>query len=325
MDDFSFNESIEEDNGYNNDPGEKKKIFKLIIIVLVAAVAGFSVYFITDKLINGGKKEPVTVSPKDSEMELSDEMIVYLYDNVTYAVNGVRNDKFFKSGNVTADDFTTQEKFYYALRYATESDFVDMGTSSDESESDDSTEATNTEKKLSTYSISNDRISEYMFNFFGEDVTYTTNTPINIAVNFQKDGYNAGTLNYDSVSDSFLITFDSVSEGGNNMVLNPYLYKIESAMREGKTNNIIIKEKIVFTQCKQYSDEAGNLIDKYDCGVYKDFAKTNLLEQQTGVAKSQLSMLGIENYKDNASTVTYTFFKDENDEYHFLSSEITNE
>ena len=115
MRDFSFNDSMEEETtGYNQDPGEKKKIIKFLIVVVVAAIAGFSVYFITDALINGNRKGTVITSTKDSEMDLSDEMIVYLYDNVTYAVNGIRNDKFFKSGSVTANDFTTQEKIYFA-------------------------------------------------------------------------------------------------------------------------------------------------------------------------------------------------------------------
>lgn len=320
MNDFNFNDSMEENNGYNKDPGEKKKIIKFLIVVAAAAIAGFSVYFVTDALINGNRQTTITIPAKDSEMELSDEMIVYLYDNVTYSVNGIRNDKFFKSGSVTPDDFTTQEKFYYALRYATESDFIDMSTSSSNTTSDGDGQG---EKQLKTYSISNDRIKEYMFNFFGDKVTYSTSTPVSIAVNFQKDGYNAGLLTYDSMSDSFLVKFDTVSDGGTGMAINPYLYKIESAMRQGETGNIIIKEKVVFTSAKQYTDEAGKLIDKYDCGIYKDYAKTNLLEQKTGVVKSQLTLLGIENYKDTASIVTYTFFRDENDEYHFLSSEIS--
>lgn len=335
MDDFSFNESVEEDNGYNKDPNEKKKIIKFVIIVVVMLVVGFSVYFITDALINGNKKPTTVVTKPDKQMELSDEMIVYLYDNVSYAVNGVRNDKFFKSGKVTAEDFTNVEKFYYALRYAVDDDFVDMGPAdgvsgaiSGEESQEGSNDTIKDEKKEEdvphTYSISNARIREYMFNFFGDSVTYTTSGEIPIAVNFLKNGCNAGNLKYDTDSDSFFITFDSLSEGGTAMAINPYLYKIESAMREGKTSNIIIKEKVVFTSSKQYTDEAGNFIDKYDCGIYKDYTKTELLEQKTGVTKSELSSLGIENYQENASIVTYTFFKDENDEYHFLSSEISN-
>ena len=47
MRDFSFNDSMEEETtGYNQDPGEKKKIIKFLIVVVVAAIAGFSVYFI---------------------------------------------------------------------------------------------------------------------------------------------------------------------------------------------------------------------------------------------------------------------------------------
>ena len=331
--DFRFNDSFndfnddEENVGYNQDPGEKKKIIKFIIIALVSAVAGFSVYFITDALINGNKK-PVTPVVQDTELELNDEMVVYLYENVTYSVNGLRNDKFFKAASVTTDDFTTQEKFYYALRYAVESDFIDMTVSSDDDvdEEEESSEQTDKEeKKLTTYSISNNTIKEYMYNFFGEDITYSTDSPVSIAVNFTKDGYNAGTLNYDASSDSFLIQFDSVSQSGLATPINPYLYNIESAVREGDTSNIIIKEKVVFTESVQNTDEAGALIDSYDYNIYYDYAKNNLIEQKSGVTKSNLTAIGIENYKDSAVVISYTFFKDDNDEYHFLSSEIVSE
>jgi len=328
MKDFSFDDSVEENSGgYNEDQNEKKKIIKFLIIVAVAAIAGFSVYFITDALINGNRKTTVVTEPKDMEMDLSDEMVVYLYNNVKYEVNGIRSDRFFKTGSVTADDFTTQEKMYFALRYATQSDFVNMTPSSsttttEETEDGETTITENTEKELATFSISKSKIDEYMYNFFGEGYSYSTDTPVTISVNFAVDGYNSGVMSYDATSDSFLVKFDNVSTGGSDLAIKPYLYKLSSAMREGKTNNIIIKEKVVFTNVKQYTDEAGNLIDKYDCGIYRDYARTNLLEQKTGVVKSQLSMLGLENYQESASTVTYTFFKDENDEYHFLNSVI---
>lgn len=328
MKDFSFDDSVEENSGgYNEDQNEKKKIIKFLIIVAVAAIAGFSVYFITDALINGNRKTTVVTEPKDMEMDLSDEMVVYLYNNVKYEVNGIRSDRFFKTGSVTADDFTTQEKMYFALRYATQSDFVNMTPSSsttttEETEDGETTITENTQKELATFSISKSKIDEYMYNFFGEGYSYSTDTPVTISVNFAVDGYNSGVMSYDATSDSFLVKFDNVSTGGSDLAIKPYLYKLSSAMREGKTNNIIIKEKIVFTNVKQYTDEAGNLIDKYDCGIYRDYARTNLLEQKTGVVKSQLSMLGLENYQESASTVTYTFFKDENDEYHFLNSVI---
>ena len=315
MNDFSFNDSIEE-NGYDNGSNEKNKIIKFIIVAVVSLVAGLSVYFITDALINGGKNDTVVEAPKDTEMDLSDEMITYLYDNVTYEVNGIRNDKFFKTGSVTVDDFTNEEKFYYALRYATEADFIDMTVSS--------TDSNNKNKEsLKTYSISNDRIKEYMYNFFGDNVTYSVDSPVNIAVNFQKDGYNAGILNYDSSSDSFLVTFDSVSKSGKEMPINPYLYEIESAVRKGEDNKIVIKEKVAFTKCTQYTNEAKENIDKYDCSIYSDFAMSNLLDSKNGVTESELTGISLENYKDSAATVTYTFFKDSNDEYHFLSSEIS--
>ena len=329
MKDFRFNDfDDEESSGYNQDPSEKKKIIKFIIIAVVALVCGLSVYFVTDALING-KKEPVAPVTQDTELELNDEMVIYLYDNITYSVNGIRNDKFFKANKVTVDDFTTQDKFYYALRYATTSDFIDMTVSSesdDDVDDESSTDSTKKEevkedKPLTTYSISNSSISEYMYNFFGEDVVYSTDTPVSIAVNFSKDGFNSGMLTYEVASDSFLIQFDSVSPTAP--VLNPYLYKIDSAVLEGETGNIIIKEKVVFTEVVQKTDEAGALIDSYDYKIYYDYSKSNLIEEKSGVTKADLTAIGIENYKESAVVITYTFFKDDNDEYHFLSSEIS--
>lgn len=333
MKDFRFNDfDDEESSGYNQDPSEKKKIIKFIIIAVVALVCGLSVYFVTDALINGNK-EPVAPITQDTELELNDEMVIYLYNNVTYSVNGLRNDKFFKANKVTVDDFTTQDKFYYALRYATASDFIDMTVSSElEEDTDDVTgdegdadspkkEEVKEEKPLTTYSISNSSISEYMYNFFGDDIVYSTDSPVNVAVNFSKDGFNSGMLTYDTTSDSFLIQFDSVSP--NAAALNPYLYKIDSAVLEGDTGNIIIKEKVVFTEVVQKTDEAGALIDSYDYKIYYDYSKSNLIEEKSGVTKAELTAIGIENYKESAAVITYTFFKDDNDEYHFLSSEIS--
>lgn len=340
--DDSFDDLDEEENvGYNQSPGEKKKIIKFIIIAVVSLVCGLSVYFVTDALLNGNST-PVVPTAQDIELELNDEMVLYLYDNITYSVKGLRNDKFFKADKVVVDDFTTQEKFYYALRYAVVSDFIDMTVSSDsleeeendtvEEDTDDEEAADQTEKKeeqkeepkeLTTYSISNSSISEYMYNFFGEDVVYSTDSPVNISVNFSKDGFNSGMLTYDATSDSFLVQFDSTSPSGTDTPLNPYLYKIDSAVLEGDTGNIIIKEKVVFTEVVQQTDEAGALIDAYDYKVYYDYSKSNLIEEKSGVTKSELTAIGIENYKDSAMVIAYTFFKDDNDEYHFLSSEIS--
>lgn len=320
MKDFRFNDfDDEESSGYNQNLSEKKRIIKFIIIAIVALTCGLTVYFVTDSLFNGNK-EPVAPVSKDTELEVNDEMVIYLYDNISYTVKDLRNDKFFKADKVLVDDFTTQDKFYYALRYAVAGDFIDMSTSSDELDEDGNTK--DEKDKFITYSISNTTINEYMYNFFGEDITYSTDTPVTVAVNFSSGKFNEGILKYDTNSDSFLIQFDSASKSADDMAINPYLYKLDSALLEGATGNIIIKEKIVFTEYTQNKDESGTLIDSYDYKIYSDYAKSNLIEQNSGVTKSDLMAIGIENFKDSATVISYTFFKDSNDEYHFLSSEI---
>lgn len=324
-DDYSFAEDLDEEEELeSNDDKEKKKIIKFVIIVVVAAVVGIAVYFITDALINGKQEEPTgPVERADQEMSLNDEMVTYLYGNVSYAVVGVRNNTFFKAAQVTANDFTDAEKFHYAMRYAIEADFVDMGVNvaADDELLDDEEDEEGEPQGPHIWAISNNVVREYMYNFFGSSVTYSTSSEIPIGLNFQKNGYNAGTLKYDSSSDTFRIQFDSVT---SLPPIKPVLGKLTGAMREGKSDDIILTEKVVFAACpKQYEDEAGNAIDKYDCTIYKDAGGTQAIQQMTGVSKSQLQTVGVENFLDDATTVKYRFFKDENDEYHFSSSELS--
>lgn len=309
MNDFSFDDSSSSE--YNKDPGEKKKIIKLIIIVVVAAIVGFTVYFITDMLINGNVgKEPPTVTPKDEVLDLSDAVVKYLYGNVTYEVGRLRNDKFFKNGSVTLSDFSNQELFYYALRYSTESDFYDVTTEEEKKKGG-----------LSTYAISNVTINKYMRDFFGSSVSYSTSTPVVISVNFAKDGFNAGTLKYDSATDSFLIQFDGVDMGALEMPINPYLYKFSNAVRLGANSDIVITEKVVFTSYKQVEEE-GKPTDKYEYTVFKDYSKSKSLASKKDVSKSDLAGVSIGSFADDATTITYTFYKDDEDKYHFKSSKI---
>ena len=90
--DYSFeDEEYEETGEYQTDsPFTPENIKKWAIILTVSFVTFITVYFITDALINGGNKS-VETPLKDTPMTLNDEMVTYLYGNVSFAIRGMRN------------------------------------------------------------------------------------------------------------------------------------------------------------------------------------------------------------------------------------------
>ena len=351
--DFNVDDSTESSSEYNNN-NERKKVFKLVIIILVSAVVGFSVYFITDKLIN--KPQAPQEIPAEIEMELSDEMVRYLYDGVTYDADGlgVRSNAFFKNDEVTAADFSIAERLYLALRYASVNDFVPIPVEDKKpaklEESDKKDDApdmetlrprkeehvTTTTNKHTTinktevkvvvpkYTIGTSIINNYMYDFFGEDYGSVDST-VDVVLKFKANNLNQGTFKYDKTKNCYVVELTKTSPNATSLGANPYLYELISAKKIVSSNDIVIREKVVFTSTKQYTDADGKPIDKYDCTVYSDVKKSNVIDERKGVSRSQLLSLSISDYEDNASTYEHTFFKDDNDEYHYSGSKLVTE
>ena len=353
--DYTFDDEEEEETGeyQTNSPFTPENIKKWAIILTVSFVTFITVYFITDALINGGNK--ATEAPlKDTPMTLNDEMVTYLYGNVSFGIRGMRNPIFFKNEKVTIDNFSNNDKFFFAARYLTSSDFtaiyeeVDVtggstttttetttttdeeGNTTTETDTDITTEeTTDTVMKIKEFSIANDTIQAAMEDFFGEDVTYNYEGEIPFAANFTVSGYNAGLLRYDSTSDSFLINFDRNSDlTAETVPIKPVYGELVSAIRMAKTSNIVIKEQVIFTQYVEHKKEVAEGDEEveptYDYKVSADYNCSNVLDSKTGVSKSQYynNPNDLADFKDKATTITYTFFKDSNNEFHFLSSEL---
>ena len=339
--DGNFNDANTEENGIN-------KIIKWVIVGVVAFVVFLAVFFVVNALINGGKQEEVV--EKDTPLTLNDEMVTYLYGNVSFAVRGMRNDIFFRNSKVTLDTFNNTDKFYFAFRYLTLSDFtpiyeeVEVGssgttttttettttdeygnTSSSTVVDTDTSDDTTTIQKIKEYSIANDRIKVAMEDFFGRDVSYTYDIEVPIAMNVSINKKNAGNLKYDATSDSFIIKFDRTSDlSAEESPIKPYYGQVVSAIKLADSKNIVLKEKVIFTQSKiTYEAKNEDEENKYDYTVCGDYACKVVLAEKKNVTKSQYynDPIELDNYEDKATTITYTFFKDSNNEYHFLSSE----
>lgn len=305
MDDFKFSE-VSEVNDSNKKRGSN---FKLIFIIIISIAVGFSVFFISNTLF--GKKTTTTTSSQEVSLDIDDNRVVNLYNYVTYGQLGTRNNKYISQKSVKLENFSNYEKFYYALMLADKDDFKDTG------KIDDVT-------KLKIYSISNDIIKKYMKQYFGEKVTYSTDSSITVTFNFSIDEKNTGMLNYDVQSDKFLISFsDNKDTSIKNNTILPYYTELDSAFTTSD-GDIEIVEKIIYVNVVGQKDSNGNLIDKYDCLIYKDYEKTMLIGKKLGVSSESIvdEPITPSDYSNSSNVITYKFKKNYNGDYYFYSSEI---
>jgi hypothetical protein len=298
--DFKIGDDLEENT--SDSPRKTNSKLPIIIVVVVSLLCGLLVFFVSNLLF--GVKKTEEVVPTATVMDVDDEDIQILYQYVTYGVKNTRNDKFIKDQSVKMEDFTNDEKFYYALQFAQVEDFASTGQVDDD--------------KRKIYNISSAKIKTYMQRFFGPQVTYSTSSIITYPFSFRINSLNVGVLTYNSISDGFDTVFTSFEDDiEDDSVVKDYYTKLNSATKE-TDNTIKINEKIIYTD---YSvDDDGY----YTIKIYKDYAKTMLLETKTNLKKEELESnpINIDDYIEKAATITYVFKANLN--YYFYSSTITN-
>ena len=300
MDEMKFGDEIEETSSKNEKP--RSNVLPIIIIVVIALIVGFGVFFIPNSLI-GGKKEEKVEEPKETPLLLTEENVEILYDYVTYGVNNKRNDKFLKEPKVTLDSFSNQEKFYYALQFAQPEDFI-------------FTEKL-TEDKKKIYNISDNTIKNYMQRFFGGKVTYNNSVTLTYPFSFSINGQNVGIMTPNATTGGLDTIFDGVEKPKEETdVVQPYYYALTAAYKE-PDGTYKLEEKVIYTRVEEKEGT-------YIIYLYKDYAQTSLIETKLNQTKEtlQTTPIDIKNYKDKASTVTYHFGLYNNMLY-FESSEIS--
>ncbi len=122
----SFGNSFSSSN--KNNLANKK--FTNIIVIGSAVLFGIVVFIIVYIVFN--PRQPKEEFNKD--LDINSELVQNLYSRVTYGINNVRYDKFIKEPIVTIDNLTNYDKFYYALSLAQNTDFLDTGTATEQSQ-----------------------------------------------------------------------------------------------------------------------------------------------------------------------------------------------
>ena len=280
--DFKIEDNFEE-NGTSKKNNNKLSI---IIVAIIALLCGIFVFFISNALF--GKKVVPATPPKNVQVDLSDDNVEVLYDYVKFGVNNTRNDKFIKEKVVTIDTFNNEEKFYYALQFCQVEDFTDSKQVNGENQP--------------IYKIPVTTVKKYMQRFFGNKVTFSTNSVITYIFNFKINDKNVGVMTYNATDDTYDTVFTELKEPEPTPVVEPSYAKLVKATRIGKDNSLELEEKIVYT--------ATQVVDGvYTIGIYKDYEHTILLETKQNLTAEQLQQnpINIDNYLDKATTIKYVF------------------
>lgn len=294
-------EEDEENNTFENDVDNNKnnlanKKFSLIVIITVSVVCGLIVFFIFYAIFNPRGK----VKEVNSNLDLASSTVEELYRNVTYGMNGLRYEKYIKEPSVTLKDFTNYEKYYYALSYVQSNDFQDSGT--------------NTESKTEIYTLSSDKVSNYMRKYFGDDVTYEKRTAIPYTfLEVNKLNKNTGTLKYDDTTRKYSIVFTSQEPRRNQPMMTRKFFAELTKATQVNENEIELVENILYTRCSL------NQSKTYSCTLYKDYENTVRIGEKIGVSND--SEINFDDYKGH-SKIIYRFKKSSEGNYVFASSKI---
>ena len=208
---------------------------------------------------------------------------------------------YVKNKKVTIDDFTNEDKFYYALMFVQVEDLDYTGN----------LDANNNK----IYSVSNRKIKKYMERYFGSGVKYSTDIKINkYPFTFSINDKNLGTITYNDETSSFDMILEKPEYEEEDTIISPYVGELVEAYKEPDGGYKLV-EKLIYVDVKKQSD------GKYEVTISKDYEHNNIITSSVDQTSSDVKNIKLSKYKDKAATITYNFKLNGNVLY-FYSSEI---
>lgn len=286
---------------------KKSLIAPIIIVILLSLAVGLIIFYISNPFFNEPQEGPYV-----QELQLTDNNVRILYKYVTSSVDGNRNDVFVMNDSITKENMPNEDKLYYALQFASPEDFVSTGKRDKENNQ--------------IFNISDKKIDEYMKRFFGNNITYSKVKKMDYTLSFSEEVKYVASLTYSYENkgyDTILIKYSDEEDDNDKkdekeeIKVKPFYTKLVKAnLFEDQT--IELQEKVIYTKVSKEKD-------LYTIKVYGDLHYHNLIDTRNNLTESQMqnSIFNLNEYMNEASTVTYTF-KTENDKYYFYSSNVTN-
>lgn len=286
---------------------KKSLIAPIIIVILLSLAVGLIIFYISNPFFNEPQEGPYV-----QELQLTDNNVRILYKYVTSSVDGNRNDVFVMNDSITKENMPNEDKLYYALQFASPEDFVSTGKRDKENNQ--------------IFNISDKKIDEYMKRFFGNNITYSKVKKMDYTLSFSEEAKYVASLTYSYENkgyDTILIKYSDDEDDNDKkdeeevIKVKPFYTKlVKASLFEDQT--IELQEKVIYTKVSKEKD-------LYTIKVYGDLHYHNLIDTRNNLTESQMqnSIFNLNEYMNEASTVTYTF-KTENDKYYFYSSNVTN-
>ena len=297
---------------------------KIIIIVVVAILAGLSVFLITNILF--GKKEVKVKQPPVTKtvLTMTDEDVISNYKMLTYGAGGVRDRKFITGIDIDSNSFGNAEKYYFALQFAVKVDF----TETDKKD----------EKGFTIYTLPESSMDIYMQRFFGPDVSYTKDGEISNTFKFRIDGKDTGILKYDSSNGIYQVSLSELREPAKkDSFIDDVYYYLDEAYKYSD-GRLVLVEKVLFTKVVENKDGSS------DVYLYSDYERQNSVGTLNGITKESAAsnvtttgddttvdaskyanlptVFNMDDYKDKCGTITYNLKLDKYG-YYFVNSEVS--
>ncbi len=287
------NDEPQDNNTFEDNSNKATKKFTTMVVVGAAILCGIIVFVTFYIIFNPRAKKEV-----NKKLNIESKEVQELYSMVTYGMTGVRYEKYIKEPVVQLENFTNYDKFYYALSYAELKDFQEGETSN------------NNEKE---YTLSSDKVEQFMRNYFGDEVTYDKKSTLIYSFLKITETNNKGTLNYDSNTKKYSIRFTSkANKITQALTAKKYFSELVSATQVTE-DEIELKEFIIYCRCYE------NPSKTITCDLFKDYEQS--IKIGTRPAVSFDTVINYEDYPKH-STIIYRFKKNSEGNYSFKSSRI---
>lgn len=260
-----------------------------LVLICTILILGSSIIF---SFRNSFGKENDTLTEGENKVP-DQELIDLLYNYVTYNRYSEDMRYFYVNDRLTKDTFDDSDKVKYAFQLVNENNIENLTENS--------------------FTIDKDVYQSFIDTIFGKDSSFDNNKEFEvISTNVFKNSL--VSVRYDLESKQYIVT--KISDY-HESVMKPLYSKIIDAYVDDSNDTITIKEKVIFTS---FDYDANGNISKIK--VYKDNFHKTLIDEVDNNTNNQIEEFNIDNYLDEAITVTYKFSLGEDSNYYFESSMI---
>lgn len=275
----------------------------IIMISLMIAVIGISIFIVYDKVSNK-KSNQKTLENETIELSLDDELVRKLYKIVTFSDSLchslVYNDTnmYFYKQSIKFDAIPDMAKYIMAGHLLTSEDVKLVEPFQ-----------TSSEKKEYSLEIKREKMDKIMQKIFGNSIEYSEE--VSAEINFDDT---LVIISYDQETDSFK-SINTIIDTCENIEDVPTGINKKMMSAKRVKDFIVITENVLFDDYKIIDE------DKINYSIYTDYYKNNKIVSKSGTNKEEFDK-DINNNLKKGLAITYRFKLSNDGNYYFYDSTV---